>query len=54
MYESMKKSRKRNAEVDLFGLDRIRNTALSSILFIKKNSDSLKVAEQQQICWGKQ
>lgn len=34
-------------------LDCIRNTAFSSILFVNKNTDSLKAAEQQQICWGK-
>lgn len=34
-------------------LDCIRNTAFSSILLIKKNTDSLKAAEQQQICWEK-
>lgn len=27
-----------------------RNTAFSTILFINKNTDSLKTAEQQQIC----
>lgn len=34
-------------------LDCITNTAFSSILFIKKNIDSLKAAEQQQFCWEK-
>lgn len=30
-----------------------RNTAFSSILFINKNTDSLKAAERQQICCEK-
>lgn len=34
-------------------LDCKRNIAFSSIPFINKNTDRLKAAEQQQICWGK-